>query len=300
MCEFFCAMVRLAVLTTRTKRYHPNRRLLEAAISLGHSPCLLHPKQIQVEAGGKPLSIFKSEAYPQVILPRIGATIDDSELAAVFHMEMLGVPLINGFHSLVIARDKFLSLRQLHSARIPVPETYLVTEPNQLPSVIQELGGFPVVIKVLRGRQGTGVYFVDQMEFAQYLVSYPPRSREGVLVQEFLTSAISGDVRVLVVGDRMVAAMRRVPRQGNFRSNTHLRGRGMPWNSEPLWVDLALKATRVLGLQVSGVDLMEGKNGPVVLEVNTTPGFRELERVTGVDVAREIVLHAAEVAKSRG
>ena len=293
-------MVRIVILSTRSKRYHPNRRLLEAAHDLGHDPYLLHPMRVLAQVGGEGGVASKLRVLPEVCLPRIGATIDESELAVVYHMERLGVPVINGFSSLVVARDKFLSLRRLDSAKIPVPHSFLVTEFNQLKKAIQELGGFPVVMKALRGRQGTGVYLVEDMEFAQYIVNHPRHPGEGVLVQQYIQSADAGDVRVVVVGGFAVGAMRRVPPKGDFRSNAHLRGKGTPWDPAPEWVELALRAARALGLQVSGVDLMEGQNGPVVLEVNTTPGFRELERVTGLDVARAIILHAVRVAKEKG
>jgi ribosomal protein S6--L-glutamate ligase len=293
-------MIRIAVLTARSRQYHPNRRLLEAAQALGHQAYLLHPNEVQAEAGGRKRATTGGARHPEVVLPRIGATIEESELAVVFHMECMGIPCINGFSALALARDKFLSLRRLDLAGLAVPRTFLVTESSQLITVIGKLGGFPVVIKALRGRQGTSVYRVEDMEFAQYMVDRPPRPGEGVLVQQYISTADEGDVRIVVVGGRAVAAMRRIPRKGDFRSNAHLRGKGVPWNPVPDWISMALKATDLLQLGVSGVDMMRGLDGPLILEVNTTPGFRELERVTGVDVAREIICHAVEIAKEKG
>jgi ribosomal protein S6--L-glutamate ligase len=291
--------MRIAIFSTRSARYHPNRRLLEAARSLGHSPVLLHPKAIMTTAAMGKAALPDAQHLPDVLLPRIGSTIDDTELAAVFHMERLGIPVINGFHALVIARDKYLSLRHLDAAGIPVPRTFLVTAPERLASAIQGVGGFPVVIKASRGRQGTGVHLVHGMSFARYILDHPPRPGQGVLVQEYLPSAEDGDIRIIVVGGRPVAWMKRVPPRGEFRANVHLRGKGHPWSPLPDWVQMAAKATRTLGLEVAGVDLLERSHGPVVLEVNTNPGFREMERVTGLDVAEEIVRHATDVAKGR-
>lgn len=242
---------------------------------------------------------WDGEDLPDVLLPRIGSTIDENELAAIFHVECLGIPVVNGFRALVVARDKYLSLRHLDAVGVPVPRTFLATGPEHISSAIRTVGGFPVVIKAVRGRQGTSVYLVDRMSFARYILEHPPRAGEGVLVQEYIPTAETEDTRIIVVGDRAVAFMKRVPRKGDFRANVHLRGKGRPWSPLPDWIQLATQATHALGLQIAGVDLLEGPDGPMVLEVNTNPGFREMERVTGLDVAREIIEHAARLAKGR-
>ena len=292
-------MVRIGIVSTRSKRYHPNRRLLEAGRALGHDPFLLPPRRVLPEALGGSVRVDRGEELPEVILPRIGSTIEDGELAAIFHLEQRGVPAVNGFAALSLARDKFLSLRQLDARGIPVPRTILVTEPGQIQRAVRTLGGFPVVMKAPRGRQGTEVYLVHEMGHARYILEHPPRPQCGVLVQEYIPSASSGDVRVVVVGGRAVGAMRRIPKPGEFRANAHLRGKGIPWEPKDEWLALSIRAAETLDLQVAGVDLLEGPDGPLVLEVNTTPGFKELERVTRVDVAKEIILHAVRIAGGR-
>lgn len=259
---------------------------------MGHQPVLLHPQGVLPEAA-RVGSSTPGPGLPEVVLPRIGSTIEDAELAVVLHLELSGVSMVNGFHALAVARDKFLSARILDSAGIPVPQTLLVAAAGQLPAAVDRLGGFPLVMKACRGRQGTAVFLVKEMAFARYILEQPPRPSEGVIIQRYLPEAASGDVRIVIVGERPVAFMRRVPRRGDFRSNVHLKGRGVPWDPSPEWIELALRATKTLGLQVSGVDMVSGEEGPLVLEVNTTPGFRELERVTGVDVGREMILLAA-------
>jgi ribosomal protein S6--L-glutamate ligase len=285
--------LRIAILTTRDRRYHPNRRLLESASRMGHQAVLLHPRSVlagvRMEGRGKD--------WPQVVVPRIGSTIEDHELAVLFHLEREGIPCLNGFRALVVARDKFLSLKELERGGIPVPRGFLILEPGQMARAVKALGGFPVVVKGLRGRQGTTVERVQDLGFARYLAAHPPHPVSGVLLQEFLTKAPEGDTRILVVRDQAVACMRRVPKGGEFRSNVHLRGRGAPWQPPRQWIELAVEATRVLGLEVAGVDMLEGPQGPLVLEVNTTPGFRELERVTAVDVASRILEAAVELSK---
>lgn len=272
---------------------------MEAGEAVGCQAYLLHPKRVLVEAGPHGTGALELAEHPHVFIPRIGSTIEDSELAAVYHLERSGIPAINGFEALVVARDKFLSLRKLSEVGIPVPRTFLVSESAQLRHAIQALGGFPLVMKTARGRQGTDVYLVEDMVFADYLLRHPPRMSEGILVQQFIPSGSRGDVRVVIAAGRVIASMRRVPKKGDFRTNAHQRGKGLAWSPQPVWVRLALDASEALRLEVSGVDLVEGPDGPLVLEVNTTPGFRELERVTGIDVAREIIIYAVEVAKRR-
>jgi ribosomal protein S6--L-glutamate ligase len=292
-------MARIAILSTRTSKYHPNQRLLETGFALGYEPYLLHPRRVLARTNPANTDLWTAAARPDVFLPRIGSTIDDAELTVVFHMERLGIPPVNGFQALFTARDKFLSLRHLDHEGIPVPRSYLVSEGDQLASVIEEIGGFPVILKTPRGRQGIGVYLVEKMSHARYILDHPPVLGMGIVVQEYIPSAESGDTRIVVVGERPVASMKRVPKKGDFRSNVHLRGKGHRHAPDPSWLKLAKRATRALGLHVAGVDLLEGADGPMVLEVNTTPGFRELERVSGVDVAAEIIGYAVHLTKGR-
>jgi ribosomal protein S6--L-glutamate ligase len=230
-----------------------------------------------------------------VVIPRIGATIDEVELAAVYHLERLGTPILNGFQRLSLARDKYLSLRLLSEHGIPVPKSCLIAHPSQLPEAVRFVGGYPLIMKTPRGRQGTDIYLVQEDSFARYLLARPPRPGLGLLVQEFLQEVeTEGDVRVIVLGGRPAAWMRRIPRKGEFRANVHLRGRGVPWNPTPVWLDVACQAVEVLGLSMAGVDLVSRQGDPMVLEVNTNPGFREMERVTGIDVARQIIEFAVQ------
>ncbi len=285
--------VRIAILSTRDRRYHPNGRLLESAHEMGYEAVLLHPRNVLPGIGLAP----GKERIFHVVVPRIGSTIEEHELAVLFHLEQEGLPCLNGFRALVVARDKFLSLRRLQAHNIPVPKSLMIQEPAQIPRAVKSLGGFPVVAKGLRGRQGTTVEKIQDQDFAKYFAAHPPYPIQAVLLQEFLPAACLGDIRIVVVGGRVAAYMRRMPRKGEFRSNVHLRGRGMLWDPPGEWLDLAVRAAGVLELQVAGVDMLEGPRGPLVMEVNTTPGFRELERVTGVDVASQIIKAAAELAQ---
>ena len=291
-------MKKMAILSTRTARYHPNGRMLEAARHLGHEAFLLHPLKAGAHVSGfAKRAITEDTKRPDVVLPRIGSTINDTELAAVFHLERLGIPMVNGFDSLVVGRDKFLSLRVLDTEGVPAPRTFLATDASRIESAVEQCGGFPVVMKSARGRQGTTVHLVKDMDPARYIFDHPPREGDAVLIQEYIPSAVEGDVRIVVIGGKAAAWMKRVPKKGEFRSNAHLRGKGQPWEPVEDWVRTAENATKALGLHVAGVDLLEGPDGPIVLEVNTTPGFRELERVCGCDVAVKIVGYAAGIAK---
>jgi len=285
--------IKIAILTTKGRVYHPNRRLLEASSKLGCEAFLLHPQKVL------PSTHWGLAQGPvaHVVIPRIGSTIEDHELAVLFHLETSGVKALNSFRSLFVARDKFLSLRKLAASGIPVPRTILVQRPTQLRRLIGELGGPPVVAKGLRGRQGIGVELVGEESFARYMVDHPPFPAGAIVLQEFISKASLGDVRIVVVRGEPIGSMKRVPKRGEFRSNVHLRGMGEPWEPPMEWKELAVKATQALELDVAGVDMVWGNDGPLVLEVNTTPGFRELERVTRKDIAACIVGAALDLAR---
>ncbi len=285
--------IKIAILTTKSRTYHPNKRLLEASSKLGCEAFLLHPQKVLASTH---LALARGP-LAHVVIPRIGSTIEDHELAVLFHLEASGVKALNSFRSLFVARDKFLSLRKLAASGIPVPRTILVQRPIQLRHLIGELGGPPIVAKGLRGRQGTGVELVTEESFARYMVDHPPFPAGAIVLQEYISQASFGDVRIVVVRGEPVGTMKRVPKRGEFRSNVHLRGKGQAWEPPMDWKELAVKATQALELDVAGVDMVWGNDGPLVLEVNTTPGFRELEKVTRNDIAACIVRAAVDLAR---
>ncbi|MBF0525127.1 MAG: RimK family alpha-L-glutamate ligase, partial [Deltaproteobacteria bacterium] len=228
----------------------------------------------------------------------IGSTIDESELAVVHHLELMDIPALNGFNSIVLARDKFLALQRVAAAGSAVPRTLLLTSPDQAGRAMKLLNGPPIVLKTRRGRQGHGVSLAhDEDEVAEFLTE-AVRRKDGIVAQEFIAEAAGRDIRVVVVDGRAVAAMMRQSGGADFRANVALGGRGSSLTITDDLAGPAVKAAESLGLDVAGVDFLPSAKGLLVIEVNYTPGFRELERVTGIDVAAKLI-HAARLRIDR-
>ena len=290
----------LAILS-RKRSLYSTRRLVEAAKAQG-----LRPKVLDVLAcdllleSGHPRLFHKGEELraPQVSLPRIGASVTGHGLAVVRQLEALGVPLVNGSRAIEASRDKLRALQLLSAAGVPVPRTVLARGGGELSKLVQLVGGLPAILKLLQGTQGVGVMIAHSMAEVESILTTLRDLGEEILLQEFIAEAKGADVRALVVGGRVVGAMRREARSGEFRSNLHRGGAGRAHALEPAFEQAAVRAAAVLGLEVAGVDLLESTGGPKVMEVNSSPGFEGLERASGVDVAGAIVLRARELVRS--
>jgi ribosomal protein S6--L-glutamate ligase len=234
-----------------------------------------------------------------VVIPRIGASITGYGLAVVEQLEMMGVPVVNGAQAIARSRDKLRCLQLLARSGLRIPRTVMARDASNVPRLVDEIGGLPAIVKLLRGTQGVGVMLGSTIpELQGILETFQGLGQEFVL-QEFVAESRGRDVRALVVGGRVVGAMRRRAKRGEFRSNLHRGGRGKPITLEQAYVDAALRATEVVGLEVAGVDLLETQAGPTLLEVNSSPGFEGLERATGLDAAGAIVDRALVLAGAR-
>jgi ribosomal protein S6--L-glutamate ligase len=234
-----------------------------------------------------------------VVIPRIGASITGYGLAVVEQLEMMGVPAVNGAQAIARSRDKLRCLQLLARSGLRIPRTVMARDASNVPRLVDEIGGLPAIVKLLRGTQGVGVMLASTIpELQGILETFQGLGQEFVL-QEFVAESRGRDVRALVVGGQVVGAMRRRAKRGEFRSNLHRGGRGKPITLEPAYVDAALRATEVVGLEVAGVDLLETQAGPTLLEVNSSPGFEGLERATGLDAAGAIVDRALTLAGAR-
>lgn len=287
----------IGILSVRNQRYHPNRRLIEAGTELGHKVSLIHPRHCfsRIGAGKAVLKMPSINERPDVLLPRIGATINDYALSLVRHFELSGFRVVNGFQSILLARNKFLCLQALGSKGISIPHSHLVGNLEQFENAIKRLGGYPVVVKALSARQGTGVVLVDSPVTGEFIIHNLQDRSQGLLVQEYMASDGRRDIRAFVLGNRVAGAMELRPRSRDFRSNIHLTGSGRPVELRPALARLAIRSTRTLGLEISGTDIIIDANGIAkVVEVNYSPGFRGLEASTGLDIASEIIRYATE------
>ena len=292
----------IGILSVKNHRYHPNRRLLEAAKALKHQALILHPGKLFMGINDAGLGIvhITRRFRVDVVIPRIGATIKEYGLSMIRHLELLGIPVINNYSAILLARNKFLSLQTLSRQGMPVPETRYASNGSNFDKAVFDLGGFPVVIKASSGRQGEGVFRMDTPKKSRHLLKNLLNKGRGVLIQEFIPPENRKDIRVLVVGEKVVGAMALKPRKGDFRANIHLSGLAEKTSLTKDMTALALNSTKALGLDIAGVDMIEESSGDLrVIEVNYAPGFRGLESCTGEDVASEIIRYAAREGNSR-
>lgn len=280
----------IAILT-RGPGLYSTQSLYKACLAKGHVPVLVDYARCSLALGSEGAQIYYQDRklpIPDGVIPRIGATFTQEGSALIRHFEWLKVPTSLQSRSLVQARDKLHSLQRLSKRGIDVPVTVMAEPQADLGLVEEQVGGYPCIVKALESTHGIGVRLVhNRLELQQCLMSY---SRESpFFVQEFIAESKGEDVRVLVVDGQVVGAMKRVAQEGEFRSNLHQGGRAYNARLTPLGEAVAIRAARALGLGVAGVDILESDRGPLVLEINASPGLEGIEKVTGQDIAGHIV-----------
>jgi ribosomal protein S6--L-glutamate ligase len=287
------------LLLSRQRWLYSTRRFREVARQRGHQLEIADPLECALALSNDgPRLLVQGQPLDGIdaALPRIGASLPGQGVAVVSHLEAMGVPVLNGSNAIRRARDKLLALQVLTMSGIGVPRTVLARTPAQVDLALEIVGGPPVVLKLLQGTQGVGVILAETRAAASSTLDALWGLGQDVLVQEYVVESAGRDVRVLVVGGRIVAAMRRQARDGEWRSNIHRGGAGTRIELDPSYVATAISAARAIGLDVAGVDLLEGRDGPRVTEVNASPGFEGLERVCDVDVAGAILDRAESIA----
>jgi ribosomal protein S6--L-glutamate ligase len=289
--------MRIAILS-RGPRLYSTRRLREAAISRGHEVRVLNTLGFAIEVEqGNPQLFYRDKPLRRfdAVIPRIGASVTFFGTAVVRQFEQMGVFCVNPSHAISVSRDKLRALQVLSRHRVAIPTTIFVRHPSEIIPAIERVGGPPVVVKLLEGTQGIGVILAESTKTAEAIIAtLSGPAKLSVLLQQFVKESAGRDVRAFVVGNRVVAAMRRISANGDFRSNLHRGGRTEALALEPEYERVAVHAAQVMGLRVAGVDLLEGRDGPVLLEVNPSPGLEGIEAATGIDVAGEIVRQIEE------
>src|SRR5438105_9492276 len=288
----------LAILS-RKKTLYSTRRLLEAATARGFRTRVLDVLRCNLALeleGARLYRKGKEVSGLAVAVPRIGASVTSIGLSVVRHLEAMGVPLINNASAIARRRDKVAALQQLAAAGVRIPRTVLARGGGEGKDLVAQVGGLPAFLKLMQGTQGVGVMIAHSEAEVESILSTLWDLGEQILLQEFVAESRGSDIRALVVGERVVGAMRRAAKSGEFRSNLHRGGAGTALTLSRDYEEAAVQAARVLGLDVAGVDLLESADGPKVMEVNSSPGFEGLERATGLDVAGAIVEHAAHLA----
>lgn len=287
-------MMVVGILSVRDQRYHPNRRLMAAARSLGHEAVLIHTRDcVSGICGGRLNMVSGQPPGADVLLPRIGATINDYALSVVRHFEGFGVRVVNGSDAIRLARNKFMTLQALARSGIPVPDSHLVVNLEGFERAVAALGGYPVVVKMPSNRQGEGVALLDSQVTAAFALHNLQDNTKGLIVQAYVPPEGRQDIRAFVVGNRVIGSMALRPGPEDFRSNIHLTGQGAPMDLQEALSKLAVASARILGLEIAGTDMVvDAAGAPKVIEVNYSPGFRGLEKATGIDVATRIIQYA--------
>ncbi len=296
-------VMRIAVLS-RNKSLYSTRRLVQAARNGGHDVNVIDTLAVAVEVGlategnprpklitSGPLGLTRTGHIPEVdaIIPRIGSSITFYGLAVVRQFEALGVLTTAVASAIACSRDKLQSLQCMNRAGLPIPRTAVIAQPKALFSAVNVVGGLPVVIKLVRGTQGKGVVLAKNLATAAAVLDKVHRASRQALVQEYLAESKGRDTRIIVVGDLCIAAMERIAADGDFRANLHRGGSAISITPDAATSKLAIAAAKAHGLGVAGVDLIQSQRGPLLLEVNSSPGLEGIEGVTGVDIAQQIV-----------
>lgn len=308
---------------SRNRNLYSTRRLVQAARTRGHDVSVVDTTTVAVEVGvdnkeGSSTKIIKTRRsrpsmgavipvnaatlLPAVdaIIPRIGTSITHYGLAVVRQFESQGVITTASSQAIALSRDKLHSLQVMSQAGLPIPKTAVIAVPEALYSAIHAVGGSPVVIKLIQGTQGRGVLLVPNLATATAVFERLTGAKKQALVQEFVAEADGKDMRVIVIGKRCAAAMMRIAGSGEFRSNLHLGGSAKPISLDKETEQLALAAVRAHGLNVAGVDIIQSKRGPLLLEVNSSPGLEGIEGVTQTDLASEIIGFLERTRKTKG
>ncbi len=285
---------------SRGKDLYSTRRLVEAGEERGHDVQVIDTLRCYMNIStGKPSVFYKGEPLIgfDAIVPRIGASITFYGTAVVRQFEMMGTYSLNSSLSISHSRDKLRALQLLSREGVGLPATWFAHAPSDIPHIMDHMPEAPMVAKLLEGTQGKGVVLVDNKKNAMSMIEAFMDLKANLMMQEFIAEADGADVRCLVVDGKVVGAIERRAKDGEFRSNLHLGGTAHKVQVSKEIEETALKASKVMGLNVAGVDILRSKRGPVVIEVNSSPGLEGVEKASGQDIATPIIKH---IEKSSG
>ena len=293
--------MRILILSKKISIYS-TRRLAEAGRERGHAVKVIDPLKFNIALlNGRAVVTYKDKHVnlPGIVIPRISGTINSFGMSVVKQFELLDVPVINRSSAIALARDKFMSAQCLVAKKIDVPATAMIRNPEDIETALNLVGGPPVILKLIEGAQGIGVMLAESRDSIESTINAFFSLGQNIIIQQFVSESKGRDIRVLVVGDRVVASMRRVAKAGEFRTNIHRGGQGETIALPRLYEDIAIQAVRTLGLDVAGVDIIESTDGPKVLEINPSPGIEALEKINKQDIATEIIRYAEHLVKPR-
>lgn len=291
--------MKIAILS-RNDNLYSTKRMKEAAEARGHEVDIIDTLHCYMDiTSSKPDVRYKGESLPcyDAIIPRIGASITFYGTSVVRQFEMMGTYSINESVAISRSRDKLRSLQLLSRKGIGLPRTGFANKADDIPDLLRNVGGAPVVIKLLEGTQGIGVVLAESNKAAESIIEAFIGLKTNILVQEYIKEAGGADIRCFVLGDKVVAAMKRQAAEGEFRSNLHRGGSASLVKLSPEERKTAVNAAKTMGLNMCGVDILRSNHGPVVMEVNSSPGLEGIEKATGKDVASLLVQYLEKNAK---
>ncbi|QEN09413.1 RimK family alpha-L-glutamate ligase [Oceanispirochaeta crateris] len=287
--------MKLAILS-RSPQSYSTQRLKLAALDRGHNCKVLNTLRFAIDlSGNSPDLQFQGKQLSDydAILPRIGSSITYYGTAVVRQFEQMDVYTPNTANGISNSRDKLRATQILSRHDIGIPSTTFVRDRKDVTAAIERVGGAPVVIKLLEGTQGIGVILAPDNNVAEAIIETLHSTQQNVLIQQFISESKGKDIRALVVGDRVVGAMRRSAQGDEFRSNVHRGGTVEAIELDSVYERTAVRAAQIMGLRVAGVDMLEGHDGPLVMEVNSSPGLEGIEKATGLDIAGSIIDYIA-------
>lgn len=280
------------VILSRNRSLYSTRRLVESIENKGHKATVLdHLKCDIVIEQENPCIYYHGELIEGVdaVIPRIGASVTFYGASVVRQFEMMGIPTAVESQSLVRSRDKLRSLQVLARSDVGMPKTVFTNYSKEVNKIIDSVGGAPLIVKLLEGTQGYGVVLAPTKKAAESIIEAFHSMKARVIVQEFIQEAKGADIRAFIINNRVVGAMKRQGKEGEFRSNLHQGGSGQLIKLSKRERQVALTAAKVMGLSVAGVDLLQSERGPLVLEVNSSPGLEGIEKTTNQDIGSEII-----------
>lgn len=276
-------------------------RIERAFLSRNHKVTCVDTSELTLELEAGTLRIAQADGSPlpqfDLVLGRVGHQSTSQGLHVLEQLEGMGYSVSPTAEALRLSRNKLLAMQRLTRVGLMVPRTAFVAHTRDLTPAIERLGGAPVIVKVLEGAKGRGVMLAESNRVAHAIADTFLAMDTPLLIQEFVSESRGKDIRLLVVGRRVVGAVRRQAQGDEYRSNVYLGAEATPVEPSPEFVDAAVRATRTLGLDIAGVDVLEGRDGPVILEVNSSPGIIGMEATTGLDIAAAVVRHFEEVVK---
>ncbi len=287
--------MKLAILSCGPNSYS-TRRFKEAASKRNHQVKVLNTLKFAIDLQqGAPDLYYRQRhlSHYDAVLPRIGASITYYGTAVVRQFQEMDIFCANPAHGIVSSRDKLRSLQILSRHHIGIPQTTFVRDKKDVLPAIERVGGAPVIIKLIEGTQGIGVLLAESTKAAESIIELLQSQKQNVLIQKFVAESKGKDIRAFVVGDRVVAAMRRVAQGQEFRSNVHRGGVAEPVELTDEYAETAVRAAQITGLRVAGVDMLESKTGPQIMEVNSSPGLEGIEKCTGLDIAGAVIDYIA-------